>query len=224
LDYHPHVHYLVPGGAVSSDGTTWLPSRADFFIPVKAASIIYRAKFRDALRDAGLLSQIPASVWQEAWVVHSQAAGDGRRTLKYLAPYVYRVAISDHRIVSVDDGPDGRGQVTFSYRKSGSRRYRKMTVTAEEFLRRFLQHVLPSGFQKVRHYGFHSSRRRATFELVRWLVTLALGLPFILVSTLDADLPDPTTRSSARCPDCGGELILLGFVPNDLPTFFFDTS
>jgi hypothetical protein len=89
-----------------------------------------------------------------------------------------------------------------------------MTVTAEEFLRRFLQHVLPSGFQKVRHYGFHSSRRRATFELVRWLVTLALGLPFILVSTLDADLPDPTTRS----------LILLGFVPNDLPTFFFDTS
>ena len=137
---------------------------------------------------------------------------------------MYRVAISDHRIVSVEDGPDGLGQVTFSYRKSGSRRYRQMTVSAEEFLRRFLQHVLPSGFQKVRHYGFLSSRRRSTFELVRWLVTLAMGLPFILFSTADTNLPDPTTQSSARCPDCGGEQVFARFVPNDFPVFFFDTS
>lgn len=223
LDYHPHVHYLVPGGAVSEDGTRWLPSRPNFFIPVKAASAIYRAKFRDAMDAAGLLSQIPASVWREAWVMHSQAAGDGRRTLKYLAPYVYRVAISDHRIVAVEDGPDGQGQVTFSYRKTGSRRYRKMTVTAEEFLRRFLQHVLPKGFPKVRHYGFLSARRRAVFELLLWLVTLAVGLPFILFSTQDADLPDPTTRSSARCPACGGQLWFVSYQPNDEPKFF-DTS
>jgi DNA-directed RNA polymerase subunit RPC12/RpoP len=226
MSYHPHVHYIVPGGAVSADGTTWLPSRPNFFIPVKAASAIYRAKFRDAMDAAGLLNQIPASVWQEAWVVDSQAVGDGRRALKYLARYVYRVAISDHRIMSVDDGPTGQGEVTFSYRKSGSRRYRRMPVPAEEFLRRFLQHVLPSGFQKVRHYGFLSSRRRATFELVRWLVTIALGLPFILFSTLDADLPDPTTKSSARCPDCGGELVFQGILPSTRLTvpFLFDTS
>ena len=91
LGYHPHIHYVVPGGAVSEDGTQWLSSRANFFIPVKAASAIYRAKFCDEMRKEGLLGQIPPSVWQEAWVVHSQAVGDGKRSLKYLAPYVFRV-------------------------------------------------------------------------------------------------------------------------------------
>ncbi len=85
--------------------------------------------------------------------VHSKAAGDGQRTLRYLAPYVYRVAISNRRLVKCEPGPDGLGRVTFTYRKSGSRGCRTMTVTADEFIRRFLQHVLPSGFQKVRHYG-----------------------------------------------------------------------
>ena len=207
-DYHPHIHYVVPGGGVSDDGTQWLPSRANFFIPVKAASMIYRAKFRDAMDAAGLLSEIPASVWSEAWVVHSQAVGDGRQALKYLAPYVYRVAISDRRIVSIEDGPDGLGRVTFRYRKSGSRRWRNLPVTAEEFLRRFLQHVLPKGFHKVRHYGFLAPRNRARFGLVLWLVTLFAGLPFILYSTADADLPDPT-RSKSRCPECGGPLKLV---------------
>ena len=221
---HPHVHYLVPGGAVSDDGTRWLPSRVDFFIPVKAASVIYRAKFRDAMRDAGLLDQIPASVWREAWVVHSQAVGDGRQSLKYLARYVYRVAISDERIVSIKDGPDGQGEVTFSYRKTGSNRERRMTVTAEEFLRRFLQHVLPKGFRKVRHYGFLAARRRAQFELVRWLVTLAMGLPFILYSTADTDLPDVTTQSSARCPHCGGELRFARYLANSLASKFHELS
>ena len=90
-------------------------------------------------------------MWRRDWVVHSQAAGDGRQSLRYLAPYVFRVAIGDHRIVSCDDG-----QVTFTYRRVGSNRPRKMTLDAMEFLRRFLQHVLPAGFQKVRHYGFLS--------------------------------------------------------------------
>ena len=175
LEYHPHIHYVVPGGAVSQEGSKWLSSRVDFFIPVRAASIIYRAKFRDEMHQAGLLDQIDPRVWQEAWVVHSQAVGDGRRALKYLAPYVFRVAISDHRILAVTEGPDGQGQVTFGYRKSGSNRWRKMTLTADEFLRRFLQHVLPSGFQKVRHYGFAAARNRDRFEHVRWLVTLAMG-------------------------------------------------
>lgn len=222
VGHHPHVHYLVPGGAVSDDGNRWLPSRADFLIPVRAASVIYRAKFRDAMRDAGLLAQIPASVWREAWVVDSQAVGDGRQSLKYLARYVYRVAITDRRIVSIADGPDGLGQVTFSYRKTGSRRDRRMTVTAEEFLRRFLQHVLPKGFRKVRHYGYLAARRRANFELVRWLVTLAMGVPFILYSTADTDLPDPTTQSSARCPDCGGELRFARYFPNSLGHTFHE--
>ena len=104
LEYHPHVHYVVPGGGLSEDGIQWLPSRADFFVPVRALSILFRAKFRDALERAGLLGEIDPAVWRQDWVVHSQAVGDGRASLKYLAPYVFRVAISDRRIVSCDDG------------------------------------------------------------------------------------------------------------------------
>src|SRR5262249_12843922 len=139
LDYHPHVHYVVPGGGLSADGSCWLPSRADFLVPVEALSIVFRAKFRDLLKRAGLLDLADPAVWRRDWVVHSQAAGDGRASLRYLAPYVFRVAISDHRIVSCDEG-----QVTFTYRRVGSNRPRKMTLEATEFIRRFLQHVLPA--------------------------------------------------------------------------------
>jgi Putative transposase/Transposase zinc-binding domain len=111
LEYHPHVHYVVPGGALSEDGSQWLPSRPDFFVPVRALSILFRAKFRAALERAGLLSEVDPAVWRQDWVVHSHAAGDGPDSLKYLAPYVFRVAISNQRIVSCEDG-----RVTFSYR------------------------------------------------------------------------------------------------------------
>ena len=167
LEYHPHVHYVVPGGGLSADGSCWLPSRADFLVPVKALSIVFRAKFRDILKREGLLNLVDPAVWRRDWVVHSQAAGDGRASLRYLAPYVFRVAIGDHRIVSCDDG-----KVTFTYRRVGSNRPRKMTLDAMEFLRRFLQHVLPAGFQKVRHYGFLSPNSGIALEAVRWLVTL----------------------------------------------------
>jgi hypothetical protein len=217
LEYHPHVHYVVPGGAVSQDGTKWLTSRADFFIPVKAASLIYRAKFCDEMQKAGLLNQIPASVWREAWVVNSKAVGDGRRSLQYLAPYVFRVAISDRRIVSVEDGPDGTGQVTFTYRKSGSKRWRKMTVTAEEFLRRFLQHVLPSGFQKVRHYGFAAAANRTDYDHLRWLISLALGLIYVLTAqTAVTEKVAPVVR----CAECGGPMYITAFIS----PAYFDTS
>jgi hypothetical protein len=154
LAFHPHAHFIVPGGAISEDGENWLPSGDDFFVPVKAASIIYRAKFKQFMEDIGLIDRIPAVVWTKKWVVHSKAVGDGRKALRYLAPYVYRVAISNRRIVKCEPGPDGLGRVSFTYRASGSQDYQLMTVTADEFIRRFLQHVLPRGFQKVRHFGF----------------------------------------------------------------------
>ena len=209
LNYHPHVHYVVPGGAVSEDGQQWLPSAPNFFIPVKAASKIYREKFREEMRKAGLLTQIDPKIWSEAWVMHSQAVGDGERSLKYLAPYVFRVAISDRRIVAINEGADGQGQVTFGYRKSGSNRWRRMTVSAEEFLRRFLQHVLPSGFQKVRHYGFASAVRRKEYDLIRWLVTLAMGLCYLL----HAAAPETVQRRTEfRCEQCGGPVTFFEFV------------
>jgi hypothetical protein len=216
LEYHPHVHYVVPGGGLGADGTRWLPSRAQFLVPVKALSILFRAKFRDILGREGLLERVDASVWHRDWVVHSQPAGDGRESLRYLAPYVFRVAIGDHRIVSCEDG-----RVTFTYRKVGSKRQRKMTLDAMEFLRRFLQHVLPSGFQKVRSYGFLSPAGAVALELVRWLIALCNGLTFALRSRGNEPLSAPTLGPC--CPECGGPLIRLGFVPAPLPAVF-DTS
>jgi hypothetical protein len=215
LEYHPHVHYVVPGGAISEDGSQWLPSRPDFFVPVRALSILFRGKFRAALGRAGLLSEVDPSVWRQDWVVHSQAAGDGQASLKYLAPYVVRVAIGDHRIVSCEDG-----RVTFSYRKSGSNRPRRMTVDAFEFIRRFLQHVLPGGFQKVRHYGFLSPNGSDSIEAVRRLVTMSYGL----VDRRQGDAAAATaTGSPIRCPACGAPMEVIGFLPPGAAVVF-DTS
>jgi hypothetical protein len=212
LEYHPHVHYVVPGGGISADGSKWLPSRADFFVPVKALSMLFRAKFRDARKREGLLHQADPAVWCRDWVVHSRATGDGRASLGYLAPYVFRVAIGDHRIVSCDDG-----KVTFTYRRVGSNRPQKMTLDAHEFLRRFLPHVLPAGFQKVRHYGFQSPSSGTLLEAVRWLITAALGAIFTL-GTEPADRP--ATLLVPHCPDCGGPICLLDFVAAPEPAAF----
>lgn len=217
LPFHPHVHYIVPGGGPSPDGSRWLASRADFFVPERALSPVFRAKFRDAMRAAGLFPQIDPAVWQKTWVVRSIAVGDGRAALKYLAAYVFRVALSDRRILSCEDG-----HVTFSYRKSGSRRPRTLWLAADEFLRRFLQHVLPPGFQKVRAYGFLSPNAKRSFETVHWLATLHAREPFLLlVDAAPSTAPPP--RPAPRCPDCGGDLrriAILRFVGRAL----FDTS
>ena len=148
-------------------------------------------------------------------MVHSQAVGDGRASLKYLAPYVFRVAISDRRIVSCDEG-----RVTFSYRRSGSNRWRKMTLDAFEFIRRFLQHVLPGGFQKVRHYGFLSPNSRHSIEAVRWQVTSYYGLVYVL----RGEPPhDDRAESRTRCAACGGPMRVLTILRPAAPECF-DTS
>jgi hypothetical protein len=216
LEFHPHIHYVVPGGGVSDDGTRWLPSRPDFFVPVKALSILFRAKFRDALDRAGLLAQTDPAVWRQKWVVHSKAVGDGRASLQYLAPYVFRVAISDRRMVSFDDE-----SVVFSYRKSGSKRWRKMRLEPHEFIRRFLQHVLPSGFQKVRHYGFLSPNSRTCIDAVRWLIALCFGLMF----SMRAEPTEVVTCPPAiRCAECGGAMYIVSYIPPPTTVHYYDTS
>jgi len=184
-------------------------------VPAKALAIVFRGKFRDILRREGLLNHVDPTVWSRDWVVHSQAAGDGPQSLRYLAPYVFRVAIGDHRIVSCDDG-----KVTFTYRRVGSNRPRKMTLDAMEFLRRFLQHVLPAGFQKVRHYGFLSPNSATSIEAVRWLVTMHNGTIFTLLAKR---AEEPAAQPALRCPACGGPMSILGFVPAPVPAPF-DTS
>ncbi len=216
LEYHPHIHYVVPGGGPSADGSVWISSRADFFVPDRALSKLCRARFQDAMRAAGLLEQIDPVVWSKNWVVHTEAVGDGRAALKYLAAYVFHVAIGDHRILSCEDG-----HVTFAYRKSGSRRWRRMRLDATEFLRRFLQHVLPRGFQKVRHYGYLSPQSRRRLEAVRWLAALHTKEPFVLRAVASAAPAQHPIRP--HCADCGGELHVVAVLRRRGRTLF-DTS
>jgi hypothetical protein len=152
-------------------------------------------------------------VWSKDWVVKTVAVGDGSAALKYLAAYVFRVAIGDHRILSCEDG-----HVNFSYRKSGSRR---MRLDAMEFLRRFLQHVLPRGFQKVRHFGYLSPRARRRFEAARWLASLHAGRRFVLKSVVAASPPPQPFRP--HCAECGGELHVVA-VLRRRGRALFDTS
>jgi hypothetical protein len=153
LQYHPHIHYIVPGGGLSKDRMTWRPARANVFVPVKALAPIYRALFQEAMRPGGLLEQIKPQAWTIPWNVPSQAQPHGHSACTYLAPSIFRVAISNQRIVSRK-----HHTVTFPYRKVGRARPRTTTLDALEFLRRFLQHGLPEGFVKVRHFGvLHAS-------------------------------------------------------------------
>jgi hypothetical protein len=157
LIYHPHVHCLVPAGAVASDGAgTWRPARADFLVPVPALSARFRARFLAQVRRVLPHVILPSALWRTPWVVYCKPTVQGSGTvLRYLARYVHRVAITDARIVAL-----GHDTVTFRYHASRDGHdprtapWRTMTLGGDEFLRRFLQHVLPRGFHKVRYYGF----------------------------------------------------------------------
>jgi hypothetical protein len=138
---------------------------------------VYKAKLADALRECGLYELVPDSVWNGKFVVDIKPVGDGRAVLKYLSPYVHRVAISDKRIVAVN--PDS---VTFSYTPSGTQRATTRTVSGEEFVRGFTQHVLPRGMQKVRHYGWMGANCRVSLDEVKWLIWLFLGWVYWLAS------------------------------------------
>jgi hypothetical protein len=194
LNYHPHVHYLIPGGGLGVEGQSWLPSREDFLVHVKPLSILFRAKFREALKKTELFALVPEKTWQQEWVVHCQPVGNGAAALKYLAPYIFRVAISNRRILKLADG-----KVTFRYTESGTGQSRICTVAAEEFIRRFLQHVLPKGFVKVRYYGFFSSGSRHRLRQVRRLLC-AQATPAL-------EEPSQETASTSElaclCPQCG---------------------
>jgi hypothetical protein len=178
----------------SLDGS-WHPSRIDFFLPVKALSIIFRAKFRDLMKQAKLLDQIPNDVWQIDWNVNCQAVGSSQATLKYLAPYVFKVAISNSRIVGVHDRT-----VLIRYRKPHSERFRILALDAIEFIRRFLQHVLPTGFMKIRYYGFMNPNCKIPLQRISALIELSYGF------ALDLPLPQIEPPRHTTCPSCGGLL------------------
>ena len=209
LNYHPHVHYVVPGGGIDEDGE-WRSTAANFFLPCEPLSILYREKLRAALNEAGLLQEVDPAVWEQSWIVDCKAVGDGAAAVQYLAAYVFRVAISDERIVSCDDDT-----VTFRYRPSGSRRDRTMTLEAAEFVRRFLQHVLPPRLQKVRHYGLLSPRAKRPLVSTKWLVALALGRIHWMLWLVEIAAPP---AADVVCAECGGAMFVVEFIPSPTPS------
>lgn len=159
--------------------------------------MIFRAKFRDGLKTLGLYDLAPASVWKKGWVIHSEAAGRGPEVIRYLARYVYRVALTNSCIVSLKND-----RVTFRYQPSDTKIWKSMTLPALVFMARFLQHVLPRRFPKVRYYGFLHPRCRHKLKAVRKQLNLLPALPV-------ADEP----HSPMLCPHCQAPLMLIGRLP-----------
>jgi hypothetical protein len=190
MRYHPHVHFIVPGGGLSPDRSQWRSSDTDFFVPVEALSPIFRAKFRDALKKTDLFDSVPTDVWQKNWVVHCKPVGDGHRALKYLAPYIYRVAITNNRIEKLENG-----QVSFRFKNSDTNQWQTVTLPVFDFIHRFLQHVLPKGFVKIRYYGFLSPNKRNLLTVAKYLLGDRPG----------SELTQ-TPSQQYICPHCGAKL------------------
>lgn len=197
LLYHPHLHYIVTGGGLTADGR-WRAARKDFLVPVKALSLIFRAKFRDELKKFALFALVNPRVWINDWVVHSEPVGNGAQAFQYLAPYIFRVALSNNRLRKLE-----QGHVTFSYKESATEQVKHCTVSAHEFIRRFLQHVLPPRFIKVRYYGLLSPSNRQLLQQARQL--LATPTSQLKPAVLQPREPRPLLS----CPYCHGPLTKL---------------
>jgi hypothetical protein len=220
LLYHPHAHFLVSAGGLSPDGKAWLDAKhPGFFLPVRALSRIFQGKVRAGLAAAGLLSGLPAGLWskKKKWVVHAQPAGEGDKVLEYLGRYVFRIAIANSRLESLQDG-----QVTFRYRDNRTQQFKRVTLSAADFLQRFLQHVLPKGLPKVRHYGLDGSacgaRRETALAL---LVARSHGpSPESAMPPAEVVREASETPTAPLCPHCHkGHLIWVGRIgpPKKIP-------
>jgi Putative transposase/Transposase zinc-binding domain len=215
LEHHPHVHCVIPAGGLAPDRQRWRPARRDFFLPVHVLRKVFRGKFTEGLkrlwRDKRLclpgalkvLKQEKAfrtflrSLHRKKWVVYAKPPfGGPQHVLQYLARYTHRVAISNHRIVNFAEG-----KVSFRWKDyAHSSQQRVMTLDADEFLRRFLQHLLPRRFVRIRSFGFLSNRQR----------TASLALCRQLLAVAEAPVPEAKTMETAwRCPHCGGPMVVV---------------
>jgi hypothetical protein len=222
LDHHPHIHCIVPGGGISPDGDRWVPCRPNFFLPVRVLSRLFRRLFLQGLqtlhaaselqffsglaglKDAAAFSAYLDPLRKNEWVVYAKRpfAGPGQ-VLAYLARYTHRVAIANSRLVSLTDG-----KVCFrwkDYRQEGKSKV--MALAAGEFIRRFLLHVLPNGFHRIRHYGLFANGHRAEkIELCRKLLNVPAAQP---KSENERDRTTKPVDSPHACPCCGGRMITI---------------
>ena len=222
LMHHPHLHCVVPGGGLSANRSSWVPCRENYFLPIHVLSAVYRGKFLEYLRAAyeagelrfsGEMAHLSDSrrfrdwcfgLRKKGWIVYSKAPfGGPEQVLKYLARYTHRVAIANSRLISFENG-----KVGFRYKDyaNGSTQ-RVMTLTGQEFLRRFLLHVLPRGFQRIRHYGFLANRcHQEKVALSRRLIDEAgISTPETLVQS---SIESARSASVQKCSECGiGKMI-----------------
>jgi predicted RNA-binding Zn-ribbon protein involved in translation (DUF1610 family) len=224
LTHHPHVHGIVPGGGLSLDGERWVACKPGFFLPVRVLSRLFRRRFLEALEtvhragqlqffgeDAHLAEATAFADWllplrRCEWVVYAKRPFAGpAAVLAYLSRYTHRVAISNRRLVAMD----GRG-VTFrwkDYRLKGRTRHKTMTLGADEFMRRFLLHVLPSGFHRIRHYGLLANAgRQENLAKARVLLHVA---PDAVAESTSVDEPVGVTQSTFVCRRCGAAMIVI---------------
>jgi hypothetical protein len=218
LQFHPHVHCVVPGGGLSPDGTCWIASASNFFLPVRVLSRVFRGKFLAGLRGAfakdvlsfaaDQLEQVLSAVVSKDWVVYAKPPfGGPEQVLKYLARYTHRVAISNARLLGFEDG-----MVRFRYKDyAQGNRKRVMTLTAPEFVRRLLLHVLPTGFMRIRHYGILANRHRhEKLALCRRLLDSGSAIePKSPETEVIPERPSSVTPTQV-CPVCGaGQMIVI---------------
>jgi len=202
LQYHPHIHLVIPGGAISEEGDRWMPSRQDLFVHTKPLALIFKAKFREAMKKAQLLDEINPDVWKQKWVIDSQAVGKGQNSLRYLARYVFRVAISNSRIKGIENDA-----IKFAYKDRDKNRLKTMKLEPMEFIRRFLQHVLPRGFMKIRNYGFLNPNSSFSIEKIRELISLIHDV----IRDLLPEMPQ-YKKQQIKCNCCGNPLKFIAFL------------
>ena len=223
LTHHPHVHGIVPGGGLSLDGERWVSCKPGFFLSVRVLSRLFRRRFVEELSKAHAAGQLQffgeytplaeATAFADwlkplrkcEWVVYAKRPFAGpEAVLAYLSRYTHRVAIANSRLIALDE----RG-VTFrwkDYRDKGKTRHKTMTLTTDEFIRRFLLHVLPSGFHRIRHYGLLANGgRRDNLARVRELLHAAP----VDTETKGADTPAESVQPTFVCPDCGAAMIII---------------
>jgi hypothetical protein len=168
-------------------------------------------KLKDKLRSEPFFDSIPDSVWQGRFVVDSEAVGSGESAITYLAPYVVRGAVANWRVTQCDEAASlDNASLTLQVKRSGTRHYKPTSMRVEEFIRRWLQHVLPSGFHRVRHYGFVNARSKRSIEEVRWLVAVSLVCLYVLACSEQIVMAEPVAM---QCPNCGGPMVSLGYYP-----------
>ena len=204
LRYHPHVHLLVACGGLTADGLRWLRVKdPQFLLPQARLAARFKGRLKAWLaeREPELFKAVPAQVWWVKWVADVQAVGSGEAALKYLANYLCQPPLREHQL----ERDDATG-VTFRYRDNGGE-VKRLTVSGEEFLRRVLQHVLPRGFQRVRHYGWLGAAARAKRERIHALLDW------------QPPVPQPATPNSQppKCPGCGKVMLLIGSVARKPP-------